>query len=57
MPDTIPVLGALSDVYAAGDLGAEIARWDALHRAFEEVYGTPAQFVARAPGRVNLIGE
>jgi galactokinase len=30
---------------------------DTVVRAFEERYGEPPAFVARAPGRVNLIGE
>lgn len=28
-----------------------------VQRAFKERYGTPASFLARAPGRINLIGE
>lgn len=32
-------------------------RIDAVQRGFERQYGGPAQFIARAPGRVNLLGE
>ena len=30
---------------------------DTVLRAFEEIYEQPATMVAKAPGRVNLIGE
>lgn len=35
----------------------EQARAAQLRAAFEGVFGTPPDFVARAPGRINLIGE
>ena len=57
MSDAIPVLSAPSDVYAADVVSAENARWDEVQRVFGALYGAPVQFVARAPGRVNLIGE
>jgi len=32
-------------------------RWEQLLSAFQSTYGHPASFVARSPGRVNIIGE
>src|ERR1044071_5915107 len=33
------------------------ADMESIERRFAELYGLPAEFVVRAPGRVNLIGE
>src|SRR4028119_2019888 len=35
----------------------ENARATRLRATFEEAFGAPPEFIARAPGRVNLIGE
>lgn len=55
--DFVPQLHALDAVYAPASQEQENQRWKSLQEKFTEVYGRPADFVARAPGRVNLIGE
>lgn len=55
--DRIPQLKSVEEVYTRASQPAEQARWDALRDAFQRSYGTAPQFIARAPGRVNLIGE
>ncbi|KAF4585382.1 galactokinase [Ophiocordyceps camponoti-floridani] len=57
MSGPVPVAGALADIYPVGALASEAPRWDQLLRRFHHVYGRPAAFVARSPGRVNIIGE
>ncbi|RXW20693.1 hypothetical protein EST38_g5159 [Candolleomyces aberdarensis] len=54
----IPVYTNLNDVF--GSLGASlqnIERWNGLAEEFERRYGRKPKYIARAPGRVNLIGE
>lgn len=36
---------------------SQVERYQELSRKFEEAYGAKPEFFARAPGRVNLIGE
>jgi hypothetical protein len=56
--DTIPVFTSLSDVYEEGpQLEVAKARYNKLKHKFVELYGQEPQIFARAPGRVNLIGE
>ena len=55
--DFVPQLHTLDAVYAPASQEQETQRWNALQTRFSEVYGRAADFVARAPGRVNLIGE
>lgn len=55
--DLVPKLHALDEVYAPASQEQETQRWNALQTRFSEVYGRAADFVARATGRVNLIGE
>ncbi len=57
--DYIPSVQTLEEIYSAGPAVAkEGKRWDGLTQRFKQIYGgkTP-DFVARAPGRVNIIGE
>ncbi|KAJ2801355.1 galactokinase [Coemansia furcata] len=56
MDHSIPVVSALNDVYA-DNLLQHGARYQALTEAFIEMYGAKPDFIARAPGRVNIIGE
>ncbi|KXN86753.1 Galactokinase [Leucoagaricus sp. SymC.cos] len=54
----IPVYTDLTSLY--GTLGSSLShaeRWDDLTRQFTERFGHPPTYIARAPGRVNLIGE
>lgn len=55
--DQVPLLHSLDAIYAPSARANEEARWNDLRAKFHEVYQRPADFVARAPGRVNLIGE
>ncbi|KAH6990293.1 ribosomal protein S5 domain 2-type protein [Ilyonectria destructans] len=57
MSGPVPIASALSDIYPADALAAEAPRWNNLVTKFEAIYGHPASFVARSPGRVNIIGE
>lgn len=58
MHEPVPVVRDLDVVYTPGDLQFQKKRWENLTRRFSEIYnGSSPQFVARSPGRVNLIGE
>ncbi|PFH57270.1 hypothetical protein XA68_15293 [Ophiocordyceps unilateralis] len=57
MSGPVPVAGALADIYPLPALASEAPRWDELLRRFRHLYGRSAAFVARSPGRVNIIGE
>ncbi|KAI0312445.1 galactokinase gal [Amylostereum chailletii] len=54
----IPVYTSLDQLYS--DLGTatdHAVRWNALAEDFERRFGRKPAYIARAPGRVNLIGE
>jgi galactokinase len=53
----VPTATKLSDIYTEDAVEAQRKRWDNLLSAFKTSYGRPAEFVARSPGRVNIIGE
>ncbi|GAA6023075.1 hypothetical protein JCM10207_007711 [Rhodosporidiobolus poonsookiae] len=53
----IPTATSLDQVYTPESLLAQGTRWEALRDAFDKEYGTQLEYVARAPGRVNIIGE
>ncbi|KAJ7111902.1 galactokinase gal [Mycena epipterygia] len=56
--ETIPVYTNLKDLY--GNLGTSLnhaERWNNLAEEFEVRFGKKPKYIARAPGRVNLIGE
>ncbi|KAG8673220.1 galactokinase [Fusarium poae] len=57
MSSSVPVANALSDIYPQNALAEQGPRWDNLLSKFESIYGHAASFVARSPGRVNIIGE
>jgi hypothetical protein len=58
MPNSpLPLATSLDEVYTPGSLLHQGQRWDQLAQAFEAEYGVKPQKVARAPGRVNVIGE
>ncbi|KAJ2899031.1 galactokinase [Coemansia aciculifera] len=56
MAHSIPTVTALDEVYA-DSLLLHGARYQSLTEAFIEMYGAMPDFIARAPGRVNIIGE
>ncbi|KAG5980147.1 hypothetical protein E4U55_004352 [Claviceps digitariae] len=57
MSGPVPVAKSLSDIYPNAALAAEGPRWNSLLATFQKVYGRQPSFVARSPGRVNIIGE
>ncbi|KAI1356777.1 galactokinase [Xylaria sp. FL0043] len=57
MSGPVPTVTALSDIYTTQALKDQGVRWNNLLEKFQANYGSPAHFVARSPGRVNIIGE
>jgi galactokinase len=62
MAELVPQLHSIEEVYAEASGSQSIApehktRWNALISAFSDAYGSKPDFVARSPGRVNIIGE
>ncbi|KAL8403315.1 hypothetical protein RB594_008536 [Gaeumannomyces avenae] len=57
MSGPVPKAQSLADIYPAPALDSEQARWKRLVARFQELYGHAPAFVARSPGRVNIIGE
>ncbi|CAK7567017.1 MAG: galactokinase [Sporothrix epigloea] len=53
----VPVVAHLDEIYTADTIPAQEKRWQHLITTFERHYGKRPAFVARSPGRVNLIGE
>ncbi|KAI1638577.1 ribosomal protein S5 domain 2-type protein [Biscogniauxia mediterranea] len=57
MSGSVPTVTALQNIYTQQALADQTARWNDLLERFQTLYGRPAQFVSRSPGRVNIIGE
>lgn len=62
MVELVPQLDSIEEVYAESSSSLNIApehksRWKGLISSFSETYGHKPDFVARSPGRVNIIGE
>lgn len=57
MVRSVPYAPALADIYPEAALATEAPRWNKLLDKFSAQYSQPADFVARSPGRVNIIGE
>ena len=57
MAEFVPVAESLKDIYTDDALYTQTYRWEQLLKAFKTQYKNPADFVARSPGRVNIIGE
>ncbi|KAJ2798126.1 galactokinase [Coemansia guatemalensis] len=53
---TVPTATELSSIYSL-NVDAQSQRYARLASAFDCIYGSKPDFVARAPGRVNIIGE
>ncbi|CAK7269387.1 galactokinase [Sporothrix epigloea] len=53
----VPVVTRLNDIYTDDDIPTQVMRWQRLLAEFEQRYGKKAAFIARSPGRVNIIGE
>jgi len=57
MTSAIPTYDSLDKIYESKSLLREGERYNHLITEFERLHGRKAEFVVRAPGRVNLIGE
>ncbi|CAI6340104.1 unnamed protein product [Periconia digitata] len=53
----VPTATSLRDIYPEDAVSTQAQRWERLLSQFKELYGKQAEFVARSPGRVNIIGE
>lgn len=53
----VPTATSLRDIYPEDAVATQAQRWERLLSQFKELYGKQAEFVARSPGRVNIIGE
>ena len=53
----VPTTKSLADIYPEDALENAKTRWSNLLKGFKDTYGKSADFVARSPGRVNIIGE
>lgn len=57
MDSPVPVTTSLSDIYTVDAIAPQAKRWNNLLTKFKSIYGHQPEFVARSPGRVNIIGE
>jgi galactokinase len=62
MAELVPQLDSIEEVYAESPSSLNISpehktRWKGLISSFSKTYGHKPDFVARSPGRVNIIGE
>ncbi|RFU24440.1 hypothetical protein B7463_g11902, partial [Scytalidium lignicola] len=57
MAGNVPVAHSLKDIYTEDAVATQAERWESLLKQFKTSYGHDAEFVARSPGRVNIIGE
>jgi galactokinase len=62
MDELVPKFGSLAEVYpdpsAPNGVSSDSqTRWNSLLSLFSKIYGHPPDFIARSPGRVNIIGE
>ncbi|PWY98565.1 Galactokinase [Testicularia cyperi] len=56
--DPVPLAGSLDSIYSKAGVLKNAKRWEGLTAKFSELFdGQKPDFVARAPGRVNIIGE
>ncbi|TFY61255.1 hypothetical protein EVG20_g7125 [Dentipellis fragilis] len=56
--EPIPIYTSLDKLYSdLGNAATHAVRWNNLAEAFEKQFGRKPAYIARAPGRVNLIGE
>lgn len=58
MDGSVPVASSIESLYAPEALEFQRQRWSRLVHVFKELYGDKSpSFIARSPGRVNIIGE
>ncbi|KAI4136052.1 MAG: hypothetical protein LQ347_000102 [Umbilicaria vellea] len=53
----VPVAHSMEAVYPPEAVQTQQKRWSHLSSRFSEIYGQSPEFIARSPGRVNIIGE
>lgn len=53
----VPTATSLRDIYPEDAVPQETKRWESIIAKFEKLYSKKPDFVARSPGRVNIIGE
>ena len=54
---SVPVAQSMEAVYPPEAVQTQQKRWSRLFSRFSEVYGQSSEFIARSPGRVNILGE
>ncbi|SLM37192.1 galactokinase [Lasallia pustulata] len=54
---SVPVAQSIEAVYPPEAVQTQQKRWSRLSSHFSEIYGHSPNFIARSPGRVNIIGE
>lgn len=54
---SVPVAQSIEAVYPPEAVQTQQKRWSSLASRFSEIYGQSPEFIARSPGRVNIIGE
>ena len=58
MNEPVPIINSLDALYPSESLVTQMQRWDRLYRHFASLYNSASpEFVARSPGRVNILGE
>ncbi|PUU83822.1 ribosomal protein S5 domain 2-type protein [Tuber borchii] len=57
MSEPVPEVLTIEEIYPPEFGAAQKQRWERLLAEFKERYGAPAHYIARSPGRVNIIGE
>lgn len=57
MNEPVPVTSSIDSLYPNANIPTQKKRWQNLLDQFQEKYDSQPTFVARSPGRVNLIGE
>lgn len=53
----VPTATSLHDIYPEDAIDVQEKRWENLLQCFKNEFGDLPEYVARSPGRVNLIGE
>lgn len=57
MSENVPQVLSVAEIYPEALQESQKQRWEHLLAKFQELYGAPADYISRSPGRVNIIGE
>jgi galactokinase len=57
MSSFVPKHESLEEFYPTSTVKVQEGRWERLKDEFEKIFEERPTFIARSPGRVNLIGE